>query len=187
MLNWFPGNPVARGIKHLDLTVALYTRAFQCLPASYWVNLEKPISTFKFHTLPRHLYFNSFICSYLVPPQLLLSSAALILRRNERNVTVDCYGYGKPLPIVTWRKGNESIRRRNSTLTTNGRNGVMQMSFNTSGRPWNITTRLYLRTNGITYEEAGNYSCEVFNGVGGNVSTDGTVRVFCKCSVFVDV
>ena len=123
-------------------------------------------------------------CSYLVPPNLRLSPAVLILRQNERDVTADCYGYGKPLPVVTWRRGYEIVPHV-SFLTPNGSNKVMQMSFNTSGTSWNITTRLYLRTNGITYKEAGNYSCMVFSGVGSRESVNKTLEVLCKIQATV--
>ena len=112
----------------------------------------------------------------LVPPEVHQSQATLILRQNAKNVTIDCYGYGKPLPVVTWRKGVDVIPRV-SAFTMNSSDQVVQMLFNASGGPWNITSRLYLRSSGVTYQEAGNYTCEVSNGVGnGSVTTD----VLCK-------
>ena len=53
--------------------------------------------------------------------------------------------------------------------------------------PWNVTNRLYLRVSGVTYQDAGNYTCEVFNHVGGNISTADTVQVFCEYIVVVDI
>lgn len=79
--------------------------------------------------------------------------------------------------MVTWKKGIRVIPRV-SAVTVNSSDQVLQVLFNISGAPWNITSRLYLRSNGVTYQEAGNYTCEVSNGVGIG-SVKGTTEVLC--------
>lgn len=49
-----------------------------------------------------------------------------------------------------------------------------------SSDPWNISSVLYLRVDGVTYNEAGNYTCEVYNGVDENKTVETTIRVTCK-------
>lgn len=115
----------------------------------------------------------------LVPPEVLQSQTTLTLRKNARNVTVDCYGYGKPLPQVAWMKGADIIPRV-SAVTGNNNDKVVQMSFNTTGAPWNVTSRLSLRSDGVTYREAGNYTCHVTNGVGIRGTVNATTEVLCE-------
>ena len=115
----------------------------------------------------------------LVPPEVLLTREILRLRRNAKNVTIDCYGYGKPTPSVTWRKDADVIPHV-PMVTANDSDAVVQRVFNTSGNPWNVTSRLYVRLDGITYQEAGNYTCEVTNGVGSQGSVNASTEILCK-------
>ena len=69
---------------------------------------------------------------------------------------------------------------RVAAVTANNRDHVVQMLFNTTDAPWNVTSRLYLRSNGVTYQEAGNYTCEVSNGVGIHGSVNATTEVLCE-------
>ena len=111
---------------------------------------------------------------FIPPPQ------ELNLVKNLQNVTADCYGYGKPAPKVIWIHNNKDIPTVPS-LTDETRGNVVQMEFEPrAGSPWNAGSRLYLRADGVTYQDAGNYTCEVFNGVGGNISATDTLQVFCK-------
>jgi len=111
---------------------------------------------------------------FILPPQ------QLNLVKNMQNVTVDCYGYGKPAPRVIWTRNNKDIPTV-YILTDEKRSNVVQKKFKPRvGSPWNAGSRLYLRVDGVTYQDAGNYTCEVFNGVGGNISATNTLEVFCK-------
>ena len=76
-------------------------------------------------------------------------------------------------------KGAEHIASV-SAITGNNSDRVVQLSFNTSGVPWNVTSRLYLRTDGVTYQEAGNYTCKVSNGVGDEGIVNATTEVLCE-------
>lgn len=104
----------------------------------------------------------------------------LKLRKNARNVTKDCHGYGKPPPVVKWKKEGQRIPIRTS-LEGNNSTMVVQVVFNqSSASGLNITSRLYLHTDGAAYDDAGTYMCEVYNGVNGNFSLNETIEVLCK-------
>ena len=70
-----------------------------------------------------------------------------------------------------------------SLQTAQYNNVVVQRVLNTSGDPWNVTSRLYVRLAGITYLEAGNYTCEVSNGVGNRGLVNATTEILCKSVV----
>lgn len=114
-------------------------------------------------------------------PRLSISpTKELELRKHDKNITVDCRGYGKPTPRVTWIRNVKNIPTVNN-FTADYRRRVVQANLEPSKEsPWNVTSRLYLRVDGVTYQDAGNYTCEVFNGVGGNVSATDTIQVFCE-------
>ena len=68
-----------------------------------------------------------------------------------------------------------------NSLTNDSRSRVVQMKIEPrAGSQWNAGSRLYLHVDGVTYQEAGNYTCDVFNGVGGNISAWDNLQVFCK-------
>jgi len=92
----------------------------------------------------------------------------------------DCHGYGKPKPIVKWvRNGTDVLTVDNFTIDS--RSEVVQAILDPNKEsPWNVTSRLYLRVSGVAYQDAGNYTCEVFNGIGGNGSLRDTLQVLCK-------
>jgi len=108
-----------------------------------------------------------------------LNREVLKLRQNAKNVTIDCYGYGKPRPSVTWRKG-VAIIPLVPVVTANNSDVVFQRVVNMSGYPWNVTSRLYVRLDGMTYQEAGSYTCEVSNGVGNQGTVNATSEILCK-------
>ena len=112
----------------------------------------------------------------------MVSHGILNLQRNEKNITIDCFGYGKPLPSVAWRKGGDTIPQI-FLNTANYSDVVVQKVLNTSGDPWNVTSRLYVRLSGVTYQESGNYTCEVSNGVGSQGSVNATTEILCKSVV----
>ena len=54
------------------------------------------------------------------------------------------------------------------------------MLFTDIQRPMdNVTSDLYLRIGGVTYNESGNYTCTADNGVGENTAA-ASVEVICK-------
>ena len=110
---------------------------------------------------------------YVPQPQVLK------LVKNEKNAMVDCYGYGKPLPSVVWKKDGVEVKNI-SVFSEAYNNQVVQVFDFSRSSSWNISSRLFLRTGGITYTEAGNYTCEVFNGVDTNHSEKGNIEVLCR-------
>ena len=109
----------------------------------------------------------------------------LKLKNNTRNVTVECRGYGKPQPTVVWKKDGKEVKNI-SVFSEAYNNQVVQVVEYASSSQWNVTNRLYLRMGGITYNESGNYTCEVFNGVGANYSEEQSIEVLCKFTFCCD-
>ena len=80
-----------------------------------------------------------------------------------------CSGQGFPLPTITWKR-NDSPLQNTSHLTLY----MKQLS------EINATSAVDLKPGGIDIKEAGNYTCEVYNGVDGQGVLSATVQVFCK-------
>ena len=116
-----------------------------------------------------------------VPPHVYVPlPRVLMLYKNETNITVDCYGYGKPVPSVMWKRDGNPVKLV-PYFTPNYEQEVVQDLFNTSSNSlWNITSLLYIRTGGITYSEAGNYTCETSNAASHDSVTE-EVELLCKC------
>jgi len=99
----------------------------------------------------------------------------LKLHRGDKNLTVVCFGRGKPRPKITWKKNGMDVLR----ASYDTRSSVVQIVSKGSD-VWNVSSVLYLRTGGAMYSEAGNYSCEVYNGVGQNATAESIITVLCK-------
>ena len=82
---------------------------------------------------------------------------------------------------MVWRKDGKEVHRI-ATFSKAYANQVVQVLENVNSSLWNVTSRLYLRTGGITYNESGNYTCDVFNGVGTNYSETEGIEVLCECT-----
>ena len=102
----------------------------------------------------------------------------LKLFKHDKNITMDCRGFGKPTPKITWMRNNKNITTVENFTADYGDKVVQTIVAARS--PWNVISRLYLRVDGVTYQDAGDYICEVFNGVGGNVSATDLLQIFCK-------
>ena len=89
----------------------------------------------------------------------------ITLSIGQRNLSFVCYGEGYPMPTVVWKKdGNAGV----FTTTT----------MNVSST--NSSNRLEIRPAGVTYQEAGNYTCEVYNGVDGKSKVSDKLEVICE-------
>ena len=131
-----------------------------------------------FSCLNQRLYFP-------VPPKIYVPEPHVLKLENDwKNITIDCYGFGKPLPSVVWKRYGVGVKNV-STFSSSHLEEVVQVIRRHGLPPWNVASRLYLRTGGITYNESGNYTCEVFNGVGGNLSTERTIEVLCMYATFL--
>ena len=71
------------------------------------------------------------------------------------------------IPVVL-KQGNDSV--------------VQVVSTNIQNPMDNVTSDLYLRIGGVTYNESGNYTCSAGNGVGDNPA-ESSVEVICKYRV----
>ena len=70
------------------------------------------------------------------------------------------------MPTVVWKKdGNLTVL---PTVTS------IVLAINSS-------KRLEISGNGARYQEAGNYTCEVYNGVDGIAAVSSTLEVICEC------
>lgn len=117
--------------------------------------------------------FNFYI---LEPAKIGIAGPQVLkLHRGEKNITVECFGRGKPRPTITWKKnGTEILKTANET-----RSNVVQI-LSKSSDIWNVSSVLYLRLAGVTYDEAGNYTCELYNGVDQNKTVESSISVLCK-------
>ena len=70
------------------------------------------------------------------------------------------------MPIVVWKKdGNLTLLPAVSSIVS----------------AINSSERLEIGGNGATYQEAGNYTCEVNNGVDGMPVLSSTLEIICEC------
>ncbi|CAB4044796.1 titin-like, partial [Paramuricea clavata] len=118
-------------------------------------------------------------------PYLILKEQGLkIVEVNEKNITIPCTGRSYPTPSVIWKKDGEKIHLREN-LTEASNNFVYQISTlsrldNKSNVSIEVTSTLFLRTNGIKYEDHGNYTCEVLNVNESSIPLRETVEIQCK-------
>ena len=106
-------------------------------------------------------------------------SETRIFKKGDKNTNITCYGSGYPAPNVTWTKGGkETILQVPDFSPNHSRRVVQVLSGDVTSALDNFTSRLYLHTAGITYNEAGNYSCTASNGVERPAKTG--VEVLCK-------
>lgn len=100
-----------------------------------------------------------------------------VFKRGAVNQSINCYGNGYPRPSISWHRSNTIIPVV-VEMTSNDTNRVVQVVKSDISFPLqNISSRLYLRTSGLTYAEAGNYSCQVSNKVS---TARRVVEVLCE-------
>ena len=103
---------------------------------------------------------------FLVPAKIYMAVPDEIkLSLGQRNVSFVCYGEGYPMPTVLWKKDGNA-------------GGYATISMNVSST--NSSTRLEIRPEGVTYQDAGNYTCEVYNGVDGQRKISHKLEVICE-------
>ena len=101
------------------------------------------------------------------------------LNRGDLNISIECYGYGKPTPAVLWKRYGVPVAIVPEFNDSCGNDTVQVIR---KGHPtdWNVITSLYLRTDGITYHDAGEFVCEGHNTAAGNSSERTSVEIVCK-------
>ena len=107
-----------------------------------------------------------------------------IVKENDTNVIIPCKGKSYPTPAVVWKKNGIRIHSpRNLSVASN--NTVYQIITrsefdNKSNVHLEVTSTLFLRTNGLKHEDHGNYTCEVLNFNESSVPLIKTVEIQCK-------
>ena len=103
---------------------------------------------------------------------------------NDENITIPCTGKSYPTPDVIWKKNGKEIQlRENSTRTANDAiyQIITQSGWDSKTNVYlQVTSTLFLRPNGIKYEDHGNYTCEVLNKNESSIPLTKTVEVQCK-------
>ena len=105
------------------------------------------------------------------------------MNENDTKVIIQCEGKSYPAPSVVWkRNGTKIYLPKNSSVASNdsiyqietlpGPNGQLNVPV--------VISTLYLRPNGIKYEDHGNYTCEVLNNDETDVPRSETVEIQCK-------
>ena len=84
-----------------------------------------------------------------------------------------------------WKKDGVEVKNI-SVFSEAHNNQVVQVFDFSRSSSWSISSRLFLQTGGITYTEAGNYTCEVFNGVDTNHSEKENIEVLCTYSILLN-
>ena len=101
------------------------------------------------------------------------------LYRGDRNISIDCYGYGKPAPTLLWKRNGVSVAivpEFNDSYV----NDTVQVIRKEHPRHWNVIASLYLRNNRVTYDDAGEFVCEAHNTAAGNTSARQPINIVCK-------
>lgn len=107
-----------------------------------------------------------------------------IVNKNDTNIVIQCKGRSYPTPSVFWKKNEEDIYSP-ANLSVASNDTVYQIITksgvdNKSNVHLEVTSTLFLRTNGLKYEDHGNYTCEVLNVNESSVPRIRTVEIQCK-------
>ena len=80
------------------------------------------------------------------------------MRKGQKNASIVCRGYGYPNPKATWKiNGTEIPQNPYSSIGS----GIYQRRSNNDESLENVTSTLYFKQSGSTFEDYGNYTCEV--------------------------
>ena len=134
---------------------SLYSRILAC-------SLFKRIAD-KFRLSETYFSLLSFIS---VPASVFVSPPEVYrLSLGQKNVSFLCFGHGYPIPRIVWKKDG---------------NPIVYPIVSQNLSAINSSKRLEVKADGVTYEEAGKYTCEVYNGVDGMTAASATLEVLCK-------
>lgn len=112
------------------------------------------------------LKLNLLLSFFSVPAGIFLPPPKVHrLSLGERNVSFICFGQGYPMPSIVWKKDGNLTEY---PIVTTNLSAI------------NSSKRLEIRSDGVTYQEAGNYTCEVYNGADGLAAVFDTLEVICE-------
>ena len=117
------------------------------------------------------------IISYsALPKAFILGEKPKKLTHGQKNAKLVCLGYGYPNPTATWKIHDIEIPKdQNSSIGS----GIYQRKSTNDSVLKNVTSTLYFNKNGSTFNDYGNYTCEVT--IGNAHDNDSTiVEVLCK-------
>lgn len=98
--------------------------------------------------------------------------------QGQLNQTINCYGNGHPKPTIQWFYNGSPIPKVEHVYP-NHTSDVVQVTWSSAtDKLKNVSSLLYLRADGITLKDAGNYTCKAWNGVSGQAEE--TVEILCK-------
>ena len=98
------------------------------------------------------------------------------LRQGQKKYSKTCLGYGYPNPRTTWKYNNTDIPEDPKSSI---RNGIYQRRSTNNTALKNVSSTLYFNQSGSTFDDFGNYTCEV--SIEKDSKTDSKIiRVICK-------
>ncbi len=126
-----------------------------------------------------------FFC-LLDGPYIFLNESIIKVKVNYKDIIITCRGESYPKPYVIWKKDNSNVTIPSLENSTEAANDSVYQIIKKSG--WDsksneyleVTSTLFLRPNGIKYDDHGNYTCEVLNAKESNIPVNKTVEIQCK-------
>jgi hypothetical protein len=98
------------------------------------------------------------------------------LRQGQKNSSIICFGYGYPNPRATWKINNTEIPEdSNSSIGS----GIYQRRSTNDLVLQNVTSTLFFNQDGSTFDDFGNYTCEVSIDAAPDTDSANT-KVICK-------
>ncbi len=193
-VNLWPPFMIVAGCNYLKKSAmrsfsSLFKMETNIKPSSlYGSNITPEMSTFVIifyissHLCPSVKMFEFFFS--LDGPRITLQPSLKIVKVNQTNIVIPCIGTSYPTPTVIWKKDGVIIQSPKK-LTKASNDSVYQIITqsgwdNKSNVNLNVTSRLFLRPNGIKYEDHGNYICEVLNVNESSIPRSKTVEIQCK-------
>jgi hypothetical protein len=115
-----------------------------------------------------------------LPKVYIIGGEIKKLRKGQKNSSIVCHGYGFPNPRATWKINNTEISESSNSPIGSG---IYQRRSTNDLVLQNVTSTLYFDQNGSTYEDFGNYTCEVSIEPAPETSSE-IVKVICKCTEY---
>ena len=182
VVNWNAANDYLES--RLEKYIIQVSNGSYTMRINVTVGIERKSQTYRLQNLAEYTYYNVSIAAEsviaisnftekvtlftLYGPYIIIEEPSLkTVRKNDKNITIPCTGKSYPSPDVIWKKNGKEIQlRENSTGIAN--DSVYQIITQSerddkSNMSLQVTSTLFLRPNGIKYEDHGTYTCKVWN------------------------